>query len=100
MNLIERAVIRRHLQKKLNDDGLTPAARKGIETVLRRPLKMIQLNDAIDSLAADNLDAKTLTAIEGNVNQIGDGKILEQLLAFLSDHWEEILALILKLLGL
>ncbi len=31
---------------------------------------------------------------------IGDGKLLEQFLAFISEHWEDILKIILSLLGL
>lgn len=46
--------------------------------------------------------AKThgVTLPSGDVNAIGDGTILDKLLAFLNEHWDEILALILKLIGL
>jgi hypothetical protein len=35
-----------------------------------------------------------------SVSAIGDGKLLEQFFAFLNEHWDEILAIFLKLIGL
>lgn len=48
--------------------------------------------DAVSQVAA----AKGLVV----PSAIGDGKLLEQFLAFISEHWDEILAILLKLIGL
>lgn len=44
--------------------------------------------------------SKTAAAKGMSVSAFGDGKLLEQFLAFISEHWDEIFALLLKLIGL
>lgn len=42
----------------------------------------------------------TVAAATNNIDAIGDGTLFEKFLAFLSEHWDEILKLILMLIGI
>lgn len=57
--------------------------------------------EAVDDFILEKDARPLMLALAGaGVSQIGDGHILEMILAFLDAHWADILPIILKLLGL
>ena len=42
----------------------------------------------------------TVAKAKSAVLEFGDGQILDKILSFLNEHWDEIFALILKLIGM
>lgn len=89
-NLCDRITLRKFL------------ASKGEKRLFFRPLLMAQLNDVIDDLIITNASPELLSKLDSNAEHLisANGDILKLILEFLNAHWADILAIILKLLGI
>lgn len=102
-NIIQRGVLKKHLRNKLADLPTDSEAHRAVAAILWRPVKLARLNDSVDDLAIEVMapeDVVRLQAVSESADgQLIGGPILDSLLKFLNDHWADILAIILKLIG-
>lgn len=69
---------------------------------MRRSKARDKVNEILDEALIEVISyvASKYNKLEIVVQEFGDGKLLEQFLAFINEHWDEILAIFLKLIGL
>lgn len=101
MPIFRKRNLRRHtvrfLYRQVENQSLPPETRQAIAKLLEKEALVDRVNDFAFKLL---VKSKKDVLFEGLPNDAVGGELLDKLFQFLNDHWAEILALILKLLGI
>ena len=80
--------------------------RLAVNSLLKKGYSRRQALNVVEEMYDEDVDevVRSVAVKHGKADivatEFGDGAILEKILAFLSEHWDEIFALLLKLIGL
>ena len=96
-HLFERVIVRRILQRMEADGELDAKQRAAVRKVLGRPRMMGALHYRLDELMHQELKPDQITKLTGQQAQAG---AFQQLLEWLWEHREEILAFVKQIVAL
>lgn len=80
--------------------------RLAVNSLIKKGYSRRQALNVIEEMYDDDVDeiVRSVAVKHGKADlvatEFGDGQILDKILAFLNEHWDEIFALILKLIGM